>query len=172
VGLGHSALDTGLLSFPFAVGSILSSMVSGRISHALGRGVLLLGTGALAVGLGWIALDLSFRAPDDVSTWTLAAPLLLGGLGSGLFIAPNAQFIVATVMPQETGAASAVTATMQRLGTALGLAVVATVFYSLIPASATEQDYTSSAAISIGVCALLAALSFGLVFALPLHTRR
>ena len=45
-------------------------------------------------------------------------PLFFGGLGNGLFIAPNAQFIVATVDRTEAGAASGVIATMQRIGAA------------------------------------------------------
>jgi EmrB/QacA subfamily drug resistance transporter len=172
-GLGFSALDTGLLSIPFAVGSIAGSMFSGRLSRSRGRGVLLLGTAAVALGLAAITVLLLAENPSDVTTWLLAIPLLITGLGSGLFIAPNQQFIVATVDPVETGAASAVTATMQRLGTALGLALVATIFYATMssPGHPSPSDYTRSAAISIGVCALLAVISFFLVFAFPRHQR-
>ncbi|NWL10428.1 MFS transporter [Paenarthrobacter nitroguajacolicus] len=173
-GLGFTAFDTGLLSVPFAVGSIAGSAASGRLAHSLGRGVLLVGTAAVTVGLGWISVDLLVQHAENINAWALAAPLLLAGIGSGMFIAPNSQFIVATVKPSETGAASAVTATMQRLGTALGLALVASVFYGILPRSSTpsQSDYASSASISIGVCAALAAVSFALVFALPKHTAR
>jgi hypothetical protein len=44
--------------------------------------------------------------------------------GSGLFIAPNTQFIIATVDRQEAGAASGVIATMQRIGAAIGIAII------------------------------------------------
>lgn len=171
LGLGYTALDTGLLSIPFALGSILGAAVSGRLSHTLGRGVLLLGTAAVTIGLGWICADLALHTAEKVSAGELGVPLLLAGLGSGLFIAPNSQFIIATVSPAETGAASAVAATMQRLGTAIGLAMVATVFYSVLAAyqPLDQHAYTVSAATAIGVCAALAGISFLLVFALPRH---
>ena len=51
------------------------------------------------VSLGLIALWLVLLLvkPTDLTNWELLGPLLVAGIGSGLFIAPNAQFIVATV---------------------------------------------------------------------------
>ena len=43
-GLGHAALDTGIVLVPFALGSIIASSLSDRLSRRLGRNVLLLGT--------------------------------------------------------------------------------------------------------------------------------
>lgn len=173
-GLGFSALATGLLSVPFAVGNIAGASFSGNLARALGRSVLLIGTAAVAGGLGWISIVLLVQAPSTLNGWELAVPLFIAGIGSGLFIAPNTQFIVATVSPSETGAASAVTATMQRLGTAMGLALVATVFYGLLAANtgSPTRAYATSSAAAIGICAALAAISFFLVFALPRRERR
>ena len=57
----------------------------------------------------------------QLTNWHLLAPLAVGGLGSGLFIAPNAQFIVATVDRSDAGAASGVIGTVQRIGAAVGI---------------------------------------------------
>lgn len=170
-GLGLSALDTGLLSLPFAVGHIVGALVSGRLSTRVGRAVLFLASAALTLGLTWTSVCLALSTPESITAWTFVAPLALSGMGSGLFISPNTQFAVSVVAPEETGAASAIVATMQRLGTAIGLAVVATVLYNhLARHSDGSQSFVDAAAIAIAVCAALAAATLPLVFALPRRT--
>jgi EmrB/QacA subfamily drug resistance transporter len=175
-GLGFSALDTGLLSAPFAAGTIAAACSSGYLTHHWGRGVLLAGTGSLTAGLGIIWVLLSTLPATSLSPWHLAGPLLLAGLGCGSVIGPNAQFIVATVDRSEAGAAGGVTATMQRVGTAIGTAVVGSVLFGTLdfpsrqgPPTADDVAvaFTHSVALSIGVCTGLAFLAFVLVFALP-----
>ena len=78
----------------------------------------------------WLVLRLV--PTPDLTNWDLLGPLLVAGLGSGLFIAPNAQFIVATVDPSEAGAASGVISTMQRIGSAIGIAVIGSVFFGTL----------------------------------------
>ncbi len=128
-GLGHTALESGFVSIPFAVGSILGSSQSSRLAPLLGRRVLVIGVGMLTVGLAAVWIVLLTVPAADLTSWALLGPLLVAGIGSGLFIAPNAQFIVATVDPQEAGAASGVIGTMQRLGSAIGIAVIGSVFF-------------------------------------------
>ena len=43
-GLGHTALESGVVSIPFAIGSIIASSQSNRLSQRLGRTVLVIGT--------------------------------------------------------------------------------------------------------------------------------
>jgi EmrB/QacA subfamily drug resistance transporter len=129
-GLGHTALESGLVSVPFAIGSIIGSSQSNRLSARLGRSVLIIGTALVVIGLGvvWL-LFLNVKA-EDLTSWMLLGPLFVGGLGNGLFIAPNAQFIVATVDPSEAGSASGVISTMQRVGAAAGIAVIGSVLFA------------------------------------------
>ena len=86
----------------------------------------------VAVGLIALWLVLLLVSPGDLTSWDLLVPLLVAGTGSGLFIAPNAQFIIATVDRQEAGAASGVIATMQRLGSAIGIAIIGSVFFGTL----------------------------------------
>jgi Na+/melibiose symporter-like transporter len=51
VGLGHTPLEAGLVSLPFALGTIVGSSQSSRLAARLGRTVLLIGSAAMAVGL-------------------------------------------------------------------------------------------------------------------------
>ena len=129
-GLGHTALESGLVSIPFAIGSIVGASQSTRLAVRLGRTVLIIGTGLVALGLIARLARAAARADAaDLTNWDLLGPLLVAGFGSGLFIAPNAQFIVATVDPAEAGAASGVISTMQRIGSAIGIAVIGCVFF-------------------------------------------
>ena len=136
-GLRHSALASGLVSVPFSVGIIASSSQSGRVVQRLGRAILSIGTGLLAAGL--IALWLVIREvpTQDLFNWDLLGPLFAIGAGSGFFISPNVRFILATVSRPEVGAASGVNGTMQRIGAAIGVAVVSSVLFGALPATFT-----------------------------------
>jgi len=174
-GLGHTALESGIVSIPFAIGSIIGASQSGRLAAKIGRTVLVIGAGMVAVGLTALWLVLLLVSPGDLTNWDLLAPLLVAGTGSGLFIAPNAQFIIATVDRQEAGAASGVIATMQRLGSAIGIAIIGSVFFGTlsIPAKGrpTAADlavgFTHSASSALAVSAGFSVVAFLLVFALP-----
>ena len=174
-GLGHTALESGIVSIPFALGSIVGASQSGRLAASIGRNVLVIGAGMVAVGLSALWLVLMLTTPGDLTGVDLLVPLLVAGIGSGLFIAPNAQFIIATVDRQEAGAASGVIATMQRLGAAIGIAIIGSVFFGTLELPVrgrpTPADlataFTHSATCALAVSAAFALTSFALVFALP-----
>jgi len=132
-GLGHTALESGLVSIPFAIGNIVGASQSNRLAERMGRAVLVLGTALVAVGLVSLWLVLLLVKPESLTNWDLLGPLVVAGIGSGLFIAPNAQFIVATVDRSEAGAASGVIGTMQRVGAAIGIAVIGSVLFGNLP---------------------------------------
>jgi EmrB/QacA subfamily drug resistance transporter len=173
-GLGHTALESGIVSIPFALGSIVGASQSGKLAASIGRTVLVIGAGMVAVGLSSLWLVLMLTTPGNLTSWDLLLPLLVAGIGSGLFIAPNAQFIIATVDRQEAGGASGVIATMQRLGSAIGIAIIGSVFFGTLtiptgrPTPTTlAAAFTHSATCALAVSAGFAVISFLLVFALP-----
>jgi EmrB/QacA subfamily drug resistance transporter len=174
-GLGHTALESGIVSIPFALGSIVGASQSGKLAARIGRRVLVIGAGMVAVGLIALWLVLLLMSPGDLTSWDLLVPLLVAGTGSGMFIAPNAQFIIATVDRQEAGAASGVIATMQRLGSAIGIAIIGSVFFGTLSipgkgrptAADLAVGFTHSATSALAVSAAFAVVSFILVFALP-----
>ncbi len=169
-GLGHSALESGIVSIPFALGSILGASQSDRIAHRLGRTALVIGTACVAAGLVAVWLVLLLVPAADLTNWALLAPLAVAGIGSGLFIAPNAQFIVATVDAAEAGAASGVIGTMQRIGSAIGIAVIGSVLFGTLEVKGPAdlgRAFAESAAHSMLVSAIFAVAAFALVFVLP-----
>ncbi|MES2093884.1 MAG: MFS transporter [Actinomycetota bacterium] len=148
-GLGHTALESGLVSIPFAVANIIGASQSDRMAQKLGRGVLILGAALVAAGL--IALWIIFLnvKPADLTSWMLLGPLAIAGLGNGFFIAPNSRFIVATADRSEAGAASGVIGTMQRVGSAIGIAVVSSVLFGVANLSGLKTEVAEKVAKAI-----------------------
>jgi hypothetical protein len=77
-----------------------------------------------------VVLRLSGARPDF---WSLTGPLLLAGLGNGLVIAPNQDFVLASVPREQAGTAGGALITAQRLGSAIGIAVIGTVLFGSGP---------------------------------------
>jgi len=65
----------------------------------------------------------------DAAAWAVAGPLLLAGLGGGLVTAPNITLTLESVPARMAGAAGGAAQTAQRIGAAIGTAVLAAIFY-------------------------------------------
>jgi EmrB/QacA subfamily drug resistance transporter len=169
-GLARGALMTGLIAVPFSFGSLVSAAVSDKLSARLGRMVLVTGCAMAGAGLALTALVIHLTAPLP-GGWDLAGPLLLAGLGSGMVIAPNQDFALARVPRQEAGTASAILGTAQRLGSAIGIAVIGTVLFGTLHARpgrnavASAFSHSSQLALLVNVAVLVLALVLAL--ALP-----
>ncbi len=172
-GLGYSALETGLIVTPFALGSLVTAANSDKFAARMGRNVLSLGTLMVVVGLSLTLFVLWDRAPDP-EPWLLAIPLLLAGAGNGLFIAPNTSFILATVDPRQAGAASGLVSTAQRIGTAIGVAIISSVLFGTLSVGADgpAPAFLHSAELALSVSIALSVGAFLFVFALPHQVRR
>lgn len=172
-GLGHTALESGLVSVPFAIGSIIGASQSDRLAQRLGRRVLSIGVALLSVGLLALWLILLLVPTADLTNWELLAPMLIAGFGSGLFIAPNNRFIIATVDRAEAGAASGVIGTMQRIGSAIGIAVIGSILFGLVDSygitgpSDFAPAFGQAATVALFTSAMFAVAAFFLVFVLP-----
>jgi hypothetical protein len=127
-GLGRSALQTGLLVLPFAVASLGTASNSYRFSTRFGRKTVQAGIAAMFAGLALVllVLHLSASRPD---VWELIGPLFLAGLGNGLVIAPNQDFVLSSVPKDQAGTAGGALITAQRIGAAMGIAVIGTALF-------------------------------------------
>jgi len=181
-GLGFSALESGLAVLPFSLGAVVGAALSERLSRRLGRGVLVLGTASVAVGFLALWLVVLLVDPAAMTMWLIFAPLLVAGFGNGCFIAPNIQFIVATVERHEAGAAQGVINTIQRVGAAAGVAIVGAIFFGALDTSgvavvapqgpaaiqaALAAAFTDSARWALLASAIGAIMAFCLVWTLP-----
>ncbi len=128
-GLHYTALEAGLATTTFAVGSAAGAAVVGRIVNRYGRPLVVAGLVAVAVGL--IATDLALHfVPGPDAGWATALPLLVAGLGSGFVISPNQTLTLSEVPVARAGSAGAVLQTGQRIGTAMGIAAVGALFFA------------------------------------------
>ena len=172
-GLGHSALESGFLVLPFAIATAVFSSQSSKWAAKLGRNVLVIGAALLVIGLAATWLILANVGSADLTAWTLLPSLLVAGAGNGIFLAPNVQFIVATVENSEAGAASGVVQTMQRLGAAIGVAVIGSILFGSLkfgPTTTHDQivsGFMTGATNAMLMSTILAVASFALVFSLP-----
>ncbi|HWG26154.1 MFS transporter [Actinospica sp.] len=142
-GLGRSALIAGLAITPFAVGSAIAAAVGGRLVERAGRTLVAYGLAAVAAGFGGTLVAAHTVHGPGVG-WTTAAPLLLAGTGSGLVIAPNQTITLSEVPVREASTAAGVLQTAQRIGSAIGVAVVGLVFFTALPGGGTSAASGSS----------------------------
>ncbi|MGS2646151.1 MFS transporter [Streptosporangium sp. G12] len=140
-GLGYSALEAGLATTPFAAGSAVTSLFGGRIVTRLGRPLVVAGLVLVAVSLAVTALAVQL-VPGTHVAWAVAVPLLLAGLGSGLVISPNQTLTLSEVPVAGAGSAGGVLQTGQRIGTAVGIAAIGSVFFAEVASS--HGDYATA----------------------------
>jgi EmrB/QacA subfamily drug resistance transporter len=132
--LGMSPLESGLAVTPFSLGSAVSSWVAGRLVSRWGLRVTIAGLALIVVGLTIVGV-LGFVVPKESLAWAIAVPLLLAGIGGGAVISPNTTMTLACVPSSMSGVASGVLQTGQRLGSAIGTALLAAVFHAGVAAS-------------------------------------
>jgi EmrB/QacA subfamily drug resistance transporter len=131
-GLGYSALQSGFGITAFAFGSAVAAPSAGRVVTRVGR-PLVVGA-CLTFGIGALALDLVARhQPGDNAAAAFAVPLFFLGLGSGAVITPNQTLTLADVDPITGSTAGGVLQTSQRIGAAIGQAVIGAAFFASLP---------------------------------------
>ncbi|MFF5289106.1 MFS transporter [Paractinoplanes globisporus] len=133
-GLGYSPLRSGLAVTPFACGVAVSAVVAGRLVPRAGRWLTIAGLSTVIVGVATTALILR-HVDGNASAWAIAGPLLFAGLGGGLVTAPNITLTLRNVPVRTAGAAGGALQTAQRLGSAIGTAVLTVVFYRVLTAT-------------------------------------
>jgi MFS family permease len=130
-GLGYSPLRSGLAVTPFAIGVAASAVIAGRLVTRVGRWVTVCGLTATAAGMAVTALVLR-HVGGDAAAWAAAAPLLVAGLGGGMVTSPNLTLTLQNVPVRMAGAAGGALQTAQRIGSAIGTAVLVTIYYHVL----------------------------------------
>jgi EmrB/QacA subfamily drug resistance transporter len=130
-GLGYSPLASGLAVSPAALGVAASSVIAGRLVLRFGRWLTVAGLAASGVGLVGTALVLQ-HIGGGAAAWATAGPLLVTGIGSGMVTSPNLTLTLQFVPVAMAGAAGGALQTAQRIGAAIGVAVLATVYYQAL----------------------------------------
>jgi hypothetical protein len=103
----------------------------------------------------------------ELSSTTLAVPLLLIGFGTGLVFVPIFDFILGDASTDEIGTGSGMLNAVQQFSGALGVAALGTAFFARV--NATASSFDNAAVLVIGVAAGLYLITFALVWLLPKH---
>jgi EmrB/QacA subfamily drug resistance transporter len=127
-GLGHSPLVSGLMLTPFAVGSAVAAPIAGNLVSRLHRRITVYALVVMMVGLLAVAVLVPIGDDSDLLWLLLAGPLLIAGLGGGAVVSPNLTLSLDEVPTRMGGAAGAALQTGQRIGSAIGAAVLMTVY--------------------------------------------
>ena len=168
IGEGFSALHAGLTFVPWSLGLAVGAGLSGGLlANRYGRHVLEAGGGVSLVGL--LLLILETRS-GPVSTWDIAPGLLVMGLGMGLIVAPLFGIIIAAVADDEVGSASGVLNAVQQLASAIGVALLGTVFFDALGAGDFHHALARTLWLDLGLT-VLAIVLMPLMPLMPMHAR-
>jgi MFS family permease len=170
LGEGLTPMRASLTMLGWAVGAFLGSGFGATMMAKLGRRILHLGLALMMVGLTGVAWIFS-TTTGSVNGWGLALPLVVYGFGMGMIFVPLFDIIMGEVRDHEVGSAASILESLQQLGSSLGVAVLGTVFFSLVGARPLLGDFLHAsrqiALIAIG----LTVMAFVVGFALPKRAR-
>jgi MFS family permease len=165
LGEGWSPIHAGLTLTPMVIGMIVGMVGSMALVKRLGRHLLHIGILLIAAGAAELAIRMI--GARHASTWDLLPGLLLVGAGAGATIGQLFRFILTSVNMDEVGSASGVMEATQQLSTALGVAVLGTIFFS----SFAHHPGTHALQVTALACLVPLAIAFALVFRLPMQAR-
>jgi MFS family permease len=153
-GLGYPPLEAGIRILPWTVWPLLVSPPAGALSDRIGRRPLMIvGMLLVAGGVSWVASVAT--AGVDYARMVLRLIIVGNGFSIDCPVAPTAA--LSAVAPQDIRKASSVNTTLQRFGSAFGVAV-ATATFATYGGLATPAPFTSGFRPALAVPVRLAVL--------------
>ncbi|MGE2729845.1 MFS transporter [Mycolicibacterium vaccae] len=146
---GYSAMDTGLIYLPIALGALLFSPLSGRMVGRFGARPSLLIAGVLITSAAVMLTFLTASTP----VWALLLVFAVFGIGFSMVNAPITNAAVSGMPLERAGAASAVTSTSRQIGVSIGVALCGSVAGGAL--AGTTTDFAASARPLWFVCVAL-----------------
>ena len=131
---GFSAMHTGLLYLPVAVGALIFSPLSGRLVGRFGSRPSLLIAGTLITA----ATLMLTRLTATTAVWQLLVFFAVFGIGFSMVNAPITNAAVSGMPTDRAGAASAVASTSRQVGVSLGVALCGSVAGAAIATSGAD----------------------------------
>ncbi len=116
---GFSAVQTGLIYLPIAVGALIFSPLSGRMVGRYGARPSLVISGLMIA----VASTVLVLLPENAAVWTLMLVFAVFGIGFSMVNAPITNAAVSGMPLDRAGAASAVTSTSRQIGVSIGVAL-------------------------------------------------
>ncbi|KAA1422072.1 MFS transporter [Nocardioides humilatus] len=161
--LGYGPLQTGFAFLPIPLSVFTMSRITPRLVARFQQApIILVGSAGVLASFLWLT-----RIDADTTYWPGVFPaLLVMGLSMGGSFMPITSLALKGVEPEHAGAASGLLQTMQQLGGAVGLAVIASVYAS----HAEPGDFLAGA--HAGLTAAVVIATIALASSLSLIVRR
>lgn len=163
-----NALTAGLLFLPFGVGFLIGPLLTPYLRRFVGNYLSAIGMGCETLGLaglaGLIAHTMTGSAPAMLP---LAVLLFITGLGQGLAMPTLVRMVTGRVAPAFSGMIAGVTSSTLQISTALSVAIIGGIFYSMLDTGRSGANITHAfivALLAMAIClATGAALSIRLI---------
>ncbi|MFE7370012.1 MFS transporter [Streptomyces anulatus] len=134
--LGYSAFEAGLALVALAAGSFVASGASFPMAATVpALAQVRIGLVLEAAGLTALALT----ASTDSSWWLIALALFVYGIGVGFATAQVTNIVLVDVPERSGGQASGIQSAARELGSALGIALLTTLFFSTLASGMTDR---------------------------------
>ncbi|SEH64244.1 drug resistance transporter, EmrB/QacA subfamily [Mycolicibacterium rutilum] len=154
---GFSAMHTGLIYLPIAVGALIFSPLSGRMVGRFGARPSLVVAGTLITAATVMLASLSATTP----VWQLLVVFAVFGIGFSMVNAPVTNAAVSGMPTDRAGAASAIASTSRQVGVSIGVALCGSVAGAALVAGA---DFADASRPLWWICAGLGVLIIVLAF--------
>ncbi|MBN6037659.1 MFS transporter [Amycolatopsis sp. 195334CR] len=152
--LGYTPLEAAWALAALALGSFAASGASFSMKSSPLTQVRL----GLALEIGGLAA-LGLLASPETSWWPIVLALLGYGVGVGFATAQVTNVVLAEIPPERAGQSSGIQSVTRELGSALGIAVITTVFFSASGSLTGGQAMTDALAFAAYLCAALLAIA-------------
>jgi EmrB/QacA subfamily drug resistance transporter len=153
-----SAMHTGLIYLPIAVGALVFSPLSGRLVGRYGARPSLVAAGVLITCASVLLTMLTATTP----VWALLVVFTVFGIGFSMINAPLTNAAVSGMPLDRAGAASAVTSTSRQVGVSIGVALCGSLTGAALTHAGT--DFASAARplwiVCVGLGLMILALAF------------
>ncbi|WP_102145322.1 MFS transporter [Mycobacterium hubeiense] len=153
---GYSAMHTGLIYLPIAIGALVFSPLSGRLVGRFGARPSLLVAGVLITAASVLLTFLTATTP----VWALLVIFAVFGVGFSMVNAPITNAAVSGMPLDRAGAASAVTSTSRQIGVSIGVALCGSVAGAAL--AVPGADFAAAAQPLWFVCIVLGVVIFAL----------
>ena len=161
-GMGMSPLASGLAVMPYAIGFLIGPLGTPAVARRIGNHILILGFSLIAIGFTVVIATLYWGQPLSLIFY---AGLLCAGIGQGFILPSLVRIVLSEVRPERVGIASGLVTSLLQIGSAVGVALVAGVFYTVLgnhgDISAYSHAFAATLQIVVGlmlVCLVLGSI--------------
>ncbi|MEH8568971.1 MFS transporter [Klebsiella quasipneumoniae subsp. quasipneumoniae] len=158
-----NALNAGLIFLPFGVGFLIGPLLTPFLRRFAGNYLSAIGMGCETSGLaglaGLIANTMTGTSPPMPP---LALLLFVTGLGQGLAMPTLVRMVTGRVAPEFSGMIAGVTSSTLQISTALSVAIIGGIFYSMLENGRSGANITHAFIVALLTMAVCLAMGAGL----------